>query len=55
MNEAIELLKKHQDWKKGESDVPTDPAELTAAIDVVIRNYEQPTCKCKTCKCKKQK
>ena len=52
INQAIQLLEHHQQWRKGEHDVQTDPVELTAAIDAVIKHHNKPACK-KNCKCKK--
>ena len=38
---AIEVLKAHQEWRMGADIPPTDPKQLTAAIDVVLEAMEE--------------
>jgi hypothetical protein len=38
--EAMEVLKNHQIWRKGADITPTDPKQLTEALDIVIQLVE---------------
>jgi hypothetical protein len=39
-NEALQILIKHQSWRKGEHDNATEPKDLTEAMNVAIEALE---------------
>jgi hypothetical protein len=39
-NEALQILIKHQAWRKGEHDEATEPKDLTEAMNVAIEALE---------------
>lgn len=39
--EAIHILKDHQNWRLGKHDNPTDPKQLTEALEIAIRLLTQ--------------
>jgi hypothetical protein len=41
LDEAITILKIHQMWRLGADIVMIEPKELTQAIDIILKNYEQ--------------
>lgn len=38
---AIKILKEHQEWRLGSDTKPTDPKQLTQALEVAINLLEQ--------------
>ena len=38
---AIEILEKHNEWRKGGEGEETDPKQLTWALDLIISNFKQ--------------
>ena len=40
-NEALQILIKHQAWRKGEHDEATEPKDLTEAMNVAIEALEK--------------
>ena len=40
-NEAIEVLKAHNKWRKGKSEKMVSPKELSKAIDTIINYHEK--------------
>jgi hypothetical protein len=40
IREAYKILNDHQEWRKGRSDVATDPKKLSESIDVVLKYVE---------------
>jgi hypothetical protein len=40
LQEAIEILEKHNAWRKGGEGEATDPKELTWALDLIILNFK---------------
>lgn len=42
INEAIELLKQHNKWRRGFEKTPmTNPTDLGIAIDTIVKHYEK--------------
>jgi hypothetical protein len=40
LNQAIKVLKHHQKWRKGADIKPTEPRELTEALEIAINKLE---------------
>lgn len=40
ITEAVEILEHHNSWRKGLVLTPTDPKEVTIALDIVIKNIK---------------
>ncbi len=43
VQEAIQILKEHNKWRRGNEDIPgqmTNPTELGVAIDTVVNHYK---------------
>ena len=40
ITEAIEILKSHNEWRRGGDGEMTNPTELGVAIDLIIGHYE---------------
>lgn len=43
LKEAIKILAEHQEWRLGADTEPTDPNELTEALDIAIHLLNQLT------------
>jgi len=44
ITEAIELLKQHNKWRRGNEKIPmTNPTDLGIAIDTVVKYYKKQT------------
>lgn len=41
LKESIDILQDHQDWRLGKHDNPTDPKQLTEAIEIAIHLLKQ--------------
>lgn len=41
LSKAIKILKEHQEWRLGADTKPTDPKQLTQALEVAISILEQ--------------
>ena len=40
VDEAIELLEKHNEWRRGDLTEMTNPTELGLAIDLIVTHYK---------------
>jgi hypothetical protein len=42
LHEAIEILKKHNEWRRNdEHSEPTNPRDLSIAIDIIVEYYQK--------------
>lgn len=42
LNEAIEILRKHNNWRRGDDSIPeTNPTTLGLAIDTIIKDFDE--------------
>ena len=41
LSQAIKVLEKHNQWRKGADIPPTHPAELTEALDIALHQLKQ--------------
>jgi hypothetical protein len=42
LHEAIEILKKHNEWRRNdENSEATNPTDLGIAIDVIVEHYQK--------------
>ena len=41
LQQALKILKSHNNWRKGLHDVHTPPKSLTAALDVAVKHLEE--------------
>lgn len=40
LKEAIQILKTHNEWRRGADIEPTCPTKLSLAIDIIIKHLE---------------